>query len=240
MTKSILLISALMLTGFSYAGDGCEKKETKDPIPKWYIGKSISPEWNFYKSADGTQNTVFGKTCGLRIEYNFCNYIGLISGVHFSKKSYNTGVVVPSVTTASGEEVTDVRQVKNSVMVIEVPVGVRFRSACSTKTCECTGWTFTPIKYIGLNAITSFSSNQTYIYDKGNGKGTFDVNDKGATNFTVVPEIGLGVEIGLCERMKFVLMPKFRYDVIKASNNKASDTPNNHKFALEASLNISL
>lgn len=240
MNKVILLVSALMLTGFSYAGEGCEKKDGENPIPKWYIGKSISPEWNFYKSADGRQNTQTGKTCGLRIEYNFCNYIALVSGVQFSKKTFNTGVVVPRVTMSSGEEVTDVQQVKNSVKVIEVPVGVRFRSDCSTKTCECTGWTFTPIKYIGLNAITAISSNQTYIYNKGNGKGTFDVSDKGATSFTVVPEIGLGVEIGLCERMKFIMMPKFRYDVIKASTKNASDIPNNHKFALEASLNISL
>ena len=237
MKKAILLVSVLMSTGFSYAGDICEKKDGETTVPKWYVGKSISPEWNFYKSADNKQNTDFGKTCGFRIEYNFCNYIGLVAGVQFSQKTFNTRVLIPKVTTSTGEEVTNAQQVTNSVKIIEVPVGVRFRSDCCTKTCKCTGWTFTPVKYIGVNAITAFSSDQTYVYNQG--KETFDVKDNGVTSFTVVPEIGLGLEVGFCERMKFIFMPKFRYDVIKLSTKNASAIPNNHKLALEASLNFS-
>ena len=191
---------------------------------------------HFYKSADNAKNTDFGFSFGVRLEYNFCNYIGLVTGVNVSHKTFNTNLVVPKVTMVNGEEIINAKQVQNKVHIVEIPIGVRFRSDCCTKTCKCTGWTFTPVKYIGLNAITAYSSSQTY---QNAGSESFVIKDNHSASFTVVPEVGLGIEMGLCERMKIIVMPLFRYDVIGVMSKQVKDIPANHKMALQTSLNFS-
>ena len=236
MTKTILLVSALMISGLSYAGDGDDEKANGHKASNWWIGKSIVPEMSFYKSAGNVLNSDFGIDCGFRVEYNFNKYIALVSGFNFARKSFNTGLVIPKVIAVNGEEINNVQQIKNKVSMVEVPLGLRLRSDCGTKTCDRTGWTFTPIKYIGINAITAYSSSQTYAYNQDTE--TFIVQEKGITNFTIIPEIGLGVEIGLRERIKFILMPKFGYDIFNIAFANSSILPANNKLGVETYINF--
>ena len=238
MKKTMLLFSALIIWSISFAGDDSEKKECK-PIARWYIGTGISPNLNFYKTAAGFKQTDPGFTAGLRTEFNLCNYVGVISGINYTRVTFNNRLVVAEVPSPSGEMIKNAEMIKNTVNIFEIPIGIRFRSDCCTKTCSKSGVSVTPVQYLGINTILGYSSSKTYQYN--NGTDNFAASEPGFQRITFAPEIGCGFEVQVCDKMKYVVMPKFRYDILKSAKLISSgDLPAYHNFSIEASLSIAL
>lgn len=221
--KTILILVILFITSLlSYAQSDPDTTQKS----KYFAGIYISPDLNFYNrwgKKKKINKVNFGYTIGLISELSLSKRLSLTFGLNYSLKIYKPNLRFFGVYTENDELIKYPLLIKQNLNLLEIPLNIRFKIQNDNSQ-------LVPYIFAGANTIFQIFSINTYLYD--NDTKEITINDNKFKLLDLAPELGLGVEHIISQKVRLSLQSLLRFNLSNYPNTAGYTAINKLAFII--------